>query len=127
MIKNFIKVSLLATAVLIFVQCKEDQKVTPSEKTENTENTEKIVEKKQHRVGGWQSIDINDTVKDLADFVIADKQITSPIKELSNASTQIVSGKNYKFDMLLENGELWTAQVYVNIQKEKSVTTLEKK
>ena len=29
--------------------------------------------------------------------------------------------------MLLENGELWTAKVYVNIQKEKSVTKLEKK
>ena len=124
MIKNFIKVSLLATAVLVFVQCKEDQKVTPAE---NTENTEKIVEQKQHRVGGWQSIDVNDTVKDLANFVITDKQITSPLKKLSNASTQIVSGKNYKFDMLLENGELWTAQVYVNIHKEKSVTTLEKK
>ena len=85
------------------------------------------MEQKQHRVGGWQSIDVNDTVKDLAYFVIADKQITSPVKELSNASTQIVSGKNYKFDMLLENGELWTAKVYVNIQKEKSVTKLEKK
>ena len=121
MIKNIIKVSLLATAVLLFVKCKEDQKVTP------TENTEKIVEQKQHRVGGWQSIDVNDTVKDLANFVITDKQITSPLKKLSNASTQIVSGKNYKFDMLLENGELWTAQVYVNIHKEKSVTTLEKK
>ena len=124
MIKHFIKVSLLATAVLVFVQCKEDQKVTPAE---NTENTEKIVEQKQHRVGGWQSIEVNDTVKQLADFVIADKQISSPIKELSNASTQVVSGKNYKFDMLLENGETWTTQVYVNIHKEKSITSLEKK
>ena len=65
MIKNFIKVSLLATAVLVFIQCKEDQKVTPSE---NTENTEKIVEKKQHRVGGWQSIDVKRHRKRLSKF-----------------------------------------------------------
>jgi hypothetical protein len=29
--------------------------------------------------------------------------------------------------MLLENGEEWTAQVYVNIKKENSITTFEQK
>ena len=85
------------------------------------------MEQKRNLVGGWKSIEVTDTVKDLADYVIAENNVTSPLKELSNASTQVVSGKNYKFDMLLENGEEWTAQVYVNIKKENSITTFEQK
>jgi hypothetical protein len=121
MIKKIITLSYIASILLLFVQCKEDAKITPSE------NTEKVMEQKRNLVGGWKSIEVTDTVKNLAEFVIAKNNVTSPIKELSNASTQVVSGKNYKFDMLLENGEEWTAQVYVNIKKENSITTFEQK
>jgi hypothetical protein len=121
MIKKIITLSCIACALLLFVQCKEDAKITPSE------NTEKVMEQKRNLVGGWKSIEVTDTVKNLAEYVIAENNVTSPLKELSNASTQVVSGKNYKFDMLLENGEEWTAQVYVNIKKENSITTFEQK
>ena len=121
MIKKIITLSCIACLLLVFVRCKEDSKITP------TENTEKVMEQKRNLVGGWKSIEVTDTVKDLADYVIAENNVTSPLKELSNASTQVVSGKNYKFDMLLENGEEWTAQVYVNIKKENSITTFEQK
>jgi hypothetical protein len=121
MIKKIITLSYIACTLLLFVQCKEDAKITPSE------NTEKVMEQKRNLVGGWKSIEVTDTVKNLAEYVIAENNVTSPLKELSNASTQVVSGKNYKFDMLLENGEEWTAQVYVNIKKENSITTFEQK
>jgi hypothetical protein len=101
------------------VQCNETTKKTAIE--------EKVVvmeQKQRNLVGGWKSIEISDTVKELASYVLAEKNIESPIKALSNASSQVVSGKNYRFQILLENGETWETQVYVNIRKERSITTL---
>ena len=121
MIKKSIVLSFIVCALFVFVQCKEDEKITPSE------NTDKAMQQKRNLVGGWKSIEVTDTVKDLAKYVLAENNVTSPLKKISNASTQVVSGKNYKFDILLENGEVWTAQVYVNIKKENKITTFKQK
>jgi hypothetical protein len=121
MIKKIFVVSFLASIAITFVQCNETTKKTTIE--------EKVVvmeQKQRNLVGGWKSIEITDTVKELASYVLAEKNIESPIKELSNAASQVVSGKNYRFQMLLENGETWETQVYVNISKERSITTLKK-
>jgi hypothetical protein len=121
MIKKIFVVSFLASIAITFVQCNETTKKTTIE--------EKVVvmeQKQRNLVGGWKSIEITDTVKELASYVLAEKNIESPIKELSNAASQVVSGKNYRFQMLLENGETWETQVYVNINKERSITTLKK-
>jgi hypothetical protein len=121
MIKKVFVLSFLASIAITFVQCNETTKKTAIE--------EKVVvmeQKQRNLVGGWKSIEISDTVKELASYVLAEKNIESPIKELSNAASQVVSGKNYRFQMLLENGETWETQVYVNINKERSVTTLKK-
>jgi hypothetical protein len=121
MIKKIFVVSFLASIAITFVQCNETTKKTTIE--------EKVVvmeQKQRNLVGGWKSIEITDTVKELASYVLAEKNIESPIKELSNAASQVVSGKNYRFQMLLENGETWETQVYVNINKERSITSLKK-
>lgn len=121
MIKKVFVLSFLASIAITFVQCNETTKKTAIE--------EKVVvmeQKQRNLVGGWKSIEISDTVKELASYVLAEKNIESPIKELSNAASQVVSGKNYRFQMLLENGETWETQVYVNISKERSITTLKK-
>ena len=119
MIKKIFVLSFLASIAITFVQCNETTKKTAIE--------EKVVvmeQKQRNLVGGWKSIEISDTVKELASYVLAEKNIESPIKALSNASSQVVSGKNYRFQILLENGETWETQVYVNIRKERSITTL---
>jgi hypothetical protein len=118
MIKDVIRVSFLASIAIAFVQCKETTKKAPVE--------EKVVvmeQKQRNLVGGWKSIEITDTVEELARYVLAEKSIGSPIKGISNASFQVVSGKNYRFQILLENGETWGTQVYVNIHKERSITS----
>jgi hypothetical protein len=121
MIKKIFVVSFLASIAITFVQCNETTKKTTIE--------EKVVvmeQKQRNLVGGWKSIEITDTVKELASYVVTQENIESPIKELSNAASQVVSGQNFRFQMLLENGETWETQVYVNINKERSITSLKK-
>ena len=118
MIKKVILLCFLAYALMVFVQCKEKTKTSLSE------NKEAIMEKKQKNlVGGWKSIEVTDTVKELADYVITANNIKTPINKVFNAASQVVSGKNYRFEILLENGEVWKAQVYLNIKKERSITS----
>ena len=118
MIKKVIPFCFLACALMVFIQCKEKIK------TSLPENKETIMEKKQKNlVGGWKSIEVTDTVKELADYVITTNNIKSPINKVFNTASQVVSGKNYRFEILLENGEVWKAQVYLNIKKERSITS----
>jgi len=118
MIKKVIPFCFLAFTLMVFVQCKEKTKTSLSE------NKETIMEKKQKNlVGGWKSIEVTDTVKELADYVITANNIKTPINKVFNAASQVVSGKNYRFEILLENGEVWKAQVYLNIKKERSITS----
>ncbi|AUC16290.1 hypothetical protein BTO06_14535 [Tenacibaculum sp. SZ-18] len=82
--------------------------------------------KKENIVGGWTSIDVDDKVKEMAAFVTESKELGSKIEKITDASSQIVSGKNYRFKLHLENGEVWNSQVYENLQNEKQVTKFEK-
>ncbi|ARV10576.1 hypothetical protein BTO05_13375 [Winogradskyella sp. PC-19] len=118
MIKKVILLLFIAVALMVFVQCKEKTK------TSLPKHKETIMDRKQKNlVGGWKSIEVTDTVKELADYVISENNIKSPINKVFNAASQVVSGKNYKFEILLENGEVWKAQVYLNIKKERSITS----
>lgn len=85
------------------------------------------MEENYHKVvGGWKSMEINQKIKDLSDYIIKEYKIESSIKSISNASYQIVSGKNYRFEIALENGEIWKSQVYLNFKNEPSITTFQK-
>ena len=76
--------------------------------------------------GGWKSMEVNDKIKEIADFVVFDKNIVSKVIKITDASSQVVSGRNFSFKLYLENGEIWDAKVYENIKKEKKVTLFDK-
>jgi hypothetical protein len=123
MVNKIIVLCFLASTFLVVVQCKEEA-ITSQDKTNESEVKSAVIEeKKKNLVGGWKAIDVTSTIEKLATYVLTENNVESPIKELSNVSSQVVSGKNYRFQILLENGEKWEAQVYVNIQKERSITT----
>ena len=65
-------------------------------------------------------------IKELADYVIIAYDIKSPINRILNTESQVVSGKNYKFIMSLENGDNYMAQVYVTIKGAKEITNFKK-
>ena len=78
-----------------------------------------------NRVGGFKSIEVSDEIIALSTFVLSEKNIISPVKEITNCATQVVSGRNYRFDILLENNESWSTQVYIDLQKNKTITRFE--
>ena len=118
MTKKIIAVCLFTGTILLFTQCKQPENTPQSESQPDT-----MEQKQNNLTGGWKSIEVSETVKELAAYVLAEKQVFSPIKAISNATSQVVSGRNYQFQIHLQNGESWEAQVYVNLQKERSITS----
>jgi len=111
------KVVAILLVSILFVQCKKSEESVKQEIKES-----KVVQEKQHLVGGWQAIAVNDKIKALAAYVVAQKEISSPVSGIESAKEQIVSGKNYGFELTLENNEKWEVVVYENLQKEKEIT-----
>lgn len=114
-LKNTFKLGLYAL-MFAFIFCKKQN----STNNTNTENTMKT--KQTNLVGGFKSIEVSDEIIALSKFVLSEKKISSPIKEITNCATQVVSGRNYRFDLLLENNERWSTQVYVDLKKNKTIT-----
>lgn len=117
-LKNTFKLGLYAL-MFAFIFCKKQN----STNNTNTENTMKT--KQTNLVGGFKSIEVSDEIIALSKFVLSEKKISSPIKEITNCATQVVSGRNYRFDLLLENNERWSTQVYVDLKKNKTITRFE--
>lgn len=95
-------------------------------KSENDKKEQKMEVKKENIVGGWTKMEVNDKVKEIVDYVISSKQVESKVIKITDASSQVVSGRNYGFKLHLENGEIWNAKVYENLKKEKQITLFEK-
>lgn len=114
-LKNTFKLGLFALT-LTFIFCKKQD----STNNTNTEDTMKT--KQTNIVGGFKSVEVSDEIIALSEFVLSEKKITSPVKEITNCATQVVSGKNYRFDLHLENNERWSTQVYVDLKKNKTIT-----
>ena len=115
MIKKVIVLCFLASIIAVFIQCKEKKRTPPLE-------VKATVMKQNTLVGGWKAIEVTNAVRELASYVMTENNKKSPIKKVYNAGSQVVSGKNYRFQILLANGETWEAQVYINIKKERSIT-----
>ena len=111
------KIFIVLVLTMSLIQCKQN-KASDTTKTEEVNMTEG----KQNLVGGWKKIEVNEKIKSLADFVINDKGVKSPIANIISAKEQVVSGKNYAFQILLKNKELWEVVVYENIKKDKKIT-----
>ncbi len=107
---------------IIFIQCKQKKESVTNRNTEET----KMVNKKENLVGGWKAVEVNNKIRELANYVVIEKNISIPIKEILSAKEQVVSGKNYGFELLLTDNERFEVVVYENIKKVKEITTFKK-
>ena len=107
---------------LFFFQCKDTQNLKTPDIDPKNSSVEKMTDKTKQLVGGFNPMEVTPLIKELASYVLSEKNITSPIKEITNLSSQVVSGKNYKFNMLLEDGKKYMTKVYVNLKDEKEIT-----
>ena len=120
-ITKVIALFFITISLIVFRQYTEKIQIVP------TENKETTIEKNQmNLVGGWKWIEVTDTVKELADYVIIAYNIKTPINRILNAESQVVSGKNYRFIISLENGDNYMAQVYLTIKGAKEITNFKK-
>ena len=112
---------------LLFIQCKDaNQASTITIENDNTTlKKENVTNKANQVVGGFNAMEVTPLIKELASYVLNENNITSPIKEINNVSSQIVSGNNYKFDMILEDGKKYMTKVYVNLKNEKEILNFE--
>ncbi|MDG1379024.1 MAG: hypothetical protein P8P73_03390 [Flavobacteriaceae bacterium] len=119
MLKKIQIYSLLITISFCFTQCRNN---TVS-KSKNKKFEENFGQKKQNLVGNWVSMEKNETIENLAKLVVKENNIPHPIRTIVNIEKQLVSGMNYRFVIILDNGEHWTTQIYVNTKNEKQITT----
>lgn len=66
--------------------------------------------------GGWYDGEINGQVEVALDFVLARMNSAAGLDEILAVKTQVVAGTNIAIDFRLDNGELWNAWVYRDLQ-----------
>ncbi|MDC3387995.1 hypothetical protein OAX11_00610 [Flavobacteriaceae bacterium] len=121
--RNIFIVLLLSIS---FIQCKQNKETVTTNSEKLNTKTKEMINQRENLVGGWKVIEIDDKIKELANYVVSEKEITSPISAISSAKSQVVSGRNFGFELLLDNQERWEVVVYENIKKEKQITKFNK-
>lgn len=120
------KIFIVLVLSISFIQCKQNKETVTTNSEELKTEKKEMNNQRENLVGGWKVIDVDNKIKELATYVVNEKEITSPILAISSAKSQIVSGRNFGFELLLENQERWEVVVYENIKKEKQITKFNK-
>jgi hypothetical protein len=120
------KIFIVLLLSISFIQCKQNKETVATNSEELKTEQIEMINQRENLVGGWKAIEVNDKIKELANYVVLEKAVTSAISSISSAKSQVVSGRNYGFELLLENQERWEVVVYENIKKEKKITKFNK-
>ena len=120
------KIFIVLLLSISFIQCKKNKESVKTNSGDLKTEQKEMINKRENLVGGWKVIEVDNKIKELASYVVSEKEITSPISVISSAKSQVVSGRNYGFELLLENQERWEVVVYENIKKEQLITKFNK-
>jgi hypothetical protein len=113
-IKLFI-ISVILT-ILLF-SCKSEKK-----KINKVEGIEVQVKKDNNKLlGGWSDAEKDESVKDVLNYVLAQMNNSSELKQILNSKKQIVNGTNYKIIFELENGSVWKTKVHKDLSSKLSI------
>jgi hypothetical protein len=120
------KIFIVLLLSISFIQCKQNKETVTTNSEELKTEQKEMINQRENLVGGWKAIKVDDKIKELANYVVSEKEITSTISSISSAKSQVVSGRNFGFELLLDNQERWEVVVYENIKKEKQITKFNK-
>jgi hypothetical protein len=120
------KIFIVLLLSISFIQCKQNKETVTTSSEELKIEQKEMINQRENLVGGWKTIEVDDKIKELANYVVSEKEITSPVSTISSAKSQVVSGRNFGFELLLDNQERWEVVVYENIKKEKQITKFNK-
>ncbi|KFI11097.1 2-oxoglutarate dehydrogenase [Vibrio coralliilyticus] len=76
--------------------------------------------------GGWSTSSITPEVMRAMDTILGQMNTESPVKQINQVRTQVVSGMNYAIEFTLENGEVWHAVVNRNLRDDYMIERIAK-
>lgn len=76
--------------------------------------------------GGWSTSSITPEVMRAMDTIQGQMHNESPLKQINQVRTQVVSGMNYAIEYTLENGEVWHAVVNRNLRGDYMIERISK-
>ena len=79
-------------------------------------------EKKRQLTGGWNKTEVTHEVEKVLDFVLQQMNTSAKLDEIVSVKMQIVKGRNYDINFLLDNGEIWNTIVYVDLDGSMKIT-----
>ncbi|NRF28844.1 cystatin domain-containing protein [Vibrio coralliilyticus] len=75
---------------------------------------------------GWSTSSITPEVMRAMDTILGQMNTESPVKQVNQVRTQVVSGMNYAIEFTLENGEVWHAVVNRNLRDDYMIERIAK-
>ena len=78
-------------------------------------------------VGGYQAVEVDERVEEVVAFAIGQLKTPATLQSILDVRAQVVSGMNYDVTYRLDDGEVWNALVYKNLQGEYSLVQQAKK
>lgn len=101
--KNLLFIGL---SVILFSSC--------GGKSQKNEVNSKINSEKL--VGGWRNAEVDTATEKALEFVLKQMNSSAKLEKITNVKVQIVSGKNYDIDFLMNNGQSWNTVIYQDLQ-----------
>ncbi len=73
-------------------------------------------------LGGWSFTQVSPEVEKALDVVLKQMDSSAKLEKILSVKSQIVAGVNYAIDFEMDNGELWNAVVYQDLDDNYIVT-----
>ncbi|WP_419536517.1 hypothetical protein [Endozoicomonas sp.] len=115
-----VKTICAVIAVIALTGCEHsEEKPSIDNKT-----AEAICNAKESLPGGWAKSDVTPEAKKAVELVIKGMEKPAKLKKMLAVHSQIVNGVNYALEFQLENGTIWSAIVYRDLEGKYSITQM---
>ena len=88
----------------------------------DNKTAEAICKAKDTLPGGWTKSEVTPEVQKAVNLVIKGMEKPAKLKKMLAVHSQIVNGVNYALEFQLENGTIWSAIVYRDLDGKYSIT-----
>ncbi len=115
-----VKTICAVIAVIALTGCEQsEEKSSIDNKT-----AEAICNAKESLPGGWAKSDVTPEAKKAVELVIKGMEKPAKLKKMLAVHSQIVNGVNYALEFQLENGTIWSAIVYRDLEGKYIITQM---
>lgn len=88
----------------------------------DNKTAEAICQAKDNLPGGWTNSEATPEVHKAVNLVIKGMEKSAKLKKMLAVHSQIANGANYALEFQLENGTIWSAIVYRDLEGKYSIT-----